>query len=135
MRALLLAAFSTAAAAQPCELPDGEAQKIQSVHYSTATGTRHVSLEHRNFGEFKVSSLRNLESSAPYMHNGSLAGLRDVVKHYSELSPDRLHSDGEQILKPLHLTDAGIADLTAFLETLSDRGGRYQRRPFPQDCR
>ena len=62
-------------------------------------------------------------------------GLRDVVKHYSELSPDRLHSDGEQILKPLHLTDAGIADLTVFLETLSDRGGRYQRRPFPEDCR
>jgi hypothetical protein len=52
-----------------------------------------------------------------------------------ELSPDRLHSDGEQILKPLHLTDAGIADLTVFLETLSDRGGRYQRRPFPEDCR
>jgi len=102
---------------------------------SSATGTRHVSLEHRNFGEFKVPSLRNLESSAPYMHNGSLASLRDVVKHYSEISPDRLHSDGEQILKPLHLTDAEIADLTAFLETLSDRGGRYQRRPFPEDCR
>ena len=28
-----------------------------------------------------------------------------------------------------------IADLTAFLETLSDRGGRYQRQPFPEDCR
>jgi cytochrome c peroxidase len=102
---------------------------------STATGTRHVSLEHRNFGEFKVPSLRNLESSAPYMHNGSLASLRDVVKHYSELSPDRLHSDGEAILKPLHLTAGEIDDLTAFLETLSDRGGTYKRRPFPEDCR
>jgi len=102
---------------------------------STATGTRHVSLEHRNFGEFKVPSLRNLESSMPYMHNGSLASLRDVVKHYSEISLDRLHSDGEAILKPLHLTDGETADLVAFLQTLSDRGGRYQRRPFPVDCR
>ena len=102
---------------------------------STAIGTQHVSLEHRNFGEFKVPSLRNLESSMPYMHNGSLATLRDVVKHYSEISPDRLHSDGEQILKALHLTDAETADLVAFLETLSDGGGQYKRRPFPEDCR
>jgi len=101
---------------------------------STATGTRHVSLEHRNFGEFKVPSLRNLESSMPYMHNGSLASLREVVKHYSEISPDRLHSDGEAILKALHLTDGETADLVAFLQTLSDRGGRYQRHPFPEDC-
>jgi cytochrome c peroxidase len=69
------------------------------------------------------------------MHNGSLASVRDVVKHYSEISPDRLHSDGEQILKPLHLTDAETGELVAFLETLSDGGGRYQRRPFPDDCR
>jgi cytochrome c peroxidase len=102
---------------------------------STAIGTQHVSLEQRNFGEFKVPSLRNLESSMPYMHNGSLETLRDVVKHYSEISPDRLHSDGEAILKPLHLTDGELADLTAFLETLSDGGGQYKRRPFPEDCR
>jgi cytochrome c peroxidase len=102
---------------------------------TTAVGTRHVSLEHRNFGEFKVPSLRNLEASMPYMHNGSLASLRDVVRHYSEISPDRLHSDGEQILKPLHLTDGETADLVAFLETLSDHGGQYQRRPFAEGCR
>jgi len=102
---------------------------------STAIGTQHVSLEHRNFGEFKVPSLRNLESSMPYMHNGSLATLRDVVKHYSEISPDRLHSDGEQILKPLHLNDGDIGDLVAFLQTLADGGGKYKRRPFPEDCR
>jgi cytochrome c peroxidase len=102
---------------------------------STATGTQHVSLEQRNFREFKVPSLRNLESSMPYMHNGSLATLRDVVKHYSEINPDRLHSDGEAILKPLRLTDGETADLVAFLQTLSDGGGQYQRRPFPEDCR
>ena len=68
------------------------------------------------------------------MHNGSLATLRDVVRHYSELNEDRLHADGERILKPLRLTQAEAADLVAFLESLSRKamqqqtGQRRQRR-------
>jgi cytochrome c peroxidase len=84
-----------------------------------ATATKYLRPEHRNFGEFKVPSLRNLTLTAPYMHNGSLATLRDVVRHYSELDEDRLHADGERILKPLHLGEAEIDDLVAFLESLS----------------
>jgi cytochrome c peroxidase len=56
------------------------------------------------------------------MHNGSLATLRDVVRFYSELNEERLHADGEKILKPLRLSDAEIADLVAFLESLSEPG-------------
>ena len=88
----------------------------------TAMGTRHVEAQHRNFGEFKVPSLRNVARTAPYMHNGSLATLADVVRHYSEIDENRLHADGERILKPLKLTDAERADLIAFLESLSDPG-------------
>jgi cytochrome c peroxidase len=88
----------------------------------TATGTRHVASEHRNFGEFKVPSLRNVARTAPYMHNGSLATLRDVVRHYSEIDEDRLHADGERILKPLRLSAAERDDLVAFLESLADGG-------------
>jgi len=62
--------------------------------------------------------------TAPYMHDGALATLDDVVKHYSELNEDRLHSDGQRILRPLKLTPQASADLVAFLETLSD-DGRY----------
>lgn len=54
------------------------------------------------------------------MHNGSLATLADVVRHYSELDPARLHADGERLLAPLHLTEREIADLVAFLRTLSE---------------
>ena len=43
------------------------------------------------------------------------------MKHYSEIDEDRLHADGERILRPLHLTDAEIDDLVAFLDSLSDR--------------
>ena len=85
----------------------------------TAVGTRHVELQHRNFGEWRVPSLRNVALTAPYMHNGSLTTLRDVVKHYSELNEERLHADGERILKPLRLTEAEVDDLVMFLESLS----------------
>jgi cytochrome c peroxidase len=102
---------------------------------ATAIGTRHVALEHRNFGEFKTPSLRNLALTAPYMHNGRLPTLRAVVDHYSTLSPDRLHSDGEAILKPLRLSEQESRDLVAFLESLSDGGGAYRRKAFAADCR
>jgi len=102
---------------------------------ATATSTKHVVLEHRNFGEFKTPPLRNLALTAPYMHNGRLATLRDVVQHYSTISPDRLHSDGEAILKPLRLSEEESRDLVAFLESLQDGGANYRRRTFAVDCR
>jgi cytochrome c peroxidase len=91
---------------------------------ATATGTRHVELQHRNFGEWRVPGLRNVARTAPYMHNGSLATLRDVVMHYSEIKEDRLHADGERILKRLDLSEAEVDDLVAFLESLSPTGDR-----------
>lgn len=81
--------------------------------------TRHVEPQHRNFGEFRVPGLRGAALTAPYMHNGSLATLRDVVRHYSEIDEDRLHADGEAILKPLKLEPGEIDDLVAFLESLT----------------
>ena len=91
---------------------------------STATGTRHVEQQHRNFGEWRVPGLRNVARTAPYMHNGSLAKLHDVVKHYSELNEERLHADGEKILRRLDLSEGEVDDLVVFLETLSAAGDR-----------
>lgn len=84
-----------------------------------AVSTRHVTLQPRHFGEFRVPSLRQLTHTAPYMHNGSLARLEDVVMHYSDLPVERLHTDGERILRPLNLSDQQAADLTTFLRSLS----------------
>ena len=97
--------------------------------------TRQVALEHRNFGEFKVPSLRNVARTAPYMHNGSFATLAEVVRHYSEIDPDRLHSDGEAILKPLRLTAGESADLVAFLETLTESASALAPRRPSVSCR
>ncbi len=81
--------------------------------------TRHVDPQHRNFGEFRVPSLRNVALTAPYMHNGSLATLTDAVRHYSDLDAERLHGDGDAILKPLKLLPAEIDDVRAFLDSLT----------------
>jgi cytochrome c peroxidase len=98
--------------------------------------TRHVQPQHRNFGEFKVPSLRNVALTAPYMHDGQLATLNDVIGHYSELNVERLHADGERILEPLHLSAGERADLIAFLESLSDsRAAAWHVRPAPEACR
>lgn len=84
-----------------------------------ATKTRHVQAQHRHFGEFKVPSLRGVADTAPYMHDGQLPDLARVLAHYNAISPDRLHADGEQLLQPLHLGPHDLADLLAFLHTLS----------------
>ena len=84
-----------------------------------AVATQHVVQEPRHYGEFKVPSLRGLTGTAPYFHNGSAASLEDVVRHYSDLDPSRLHADGQQVLRPLKLTPKQVADLAAFLRTLS----------------
>jgi cytochrome c peroxidase len=86
-----------------------------------ATGTKHVEAQHRNFGEWRVPGLRNVARTAPYMHNGSLATLRDVAAYYSNVNEDRLHADGEKILRPLRLSDEELSDLVAFLESLSSK--------------
>ena len=84
-------------------------------------GRFEVTGDPRDLGKFRTISLRNLELRAPYMHNGSLATLRDVVRHYSEIDVERLHTNGTAILRPLHLTPSEIDDLVAFLQSLTSK--------------
>jgi len=85
-----------------------------------AVATRHVQAEHRNFGEFKVPTLRGLAHTAPYMHHGRLPALDDVLRHYNLIDEERLHADGARLLRPLGLSAAQLADLRAFLLSLSE---------------
>jgi cytochrome c peroxidase len=85
----------------------------------SARATQHVIQEPRHYGEFKVPSLRGLRHTAPYFHDGSAASIEDVVLHYSNIDENRLHADGAQLLRPLKLTPQQVADLAAFLRTLS----------------
>lgn len=94
---------------EPQQARSSEARALQ---------TRTVSLQHRNWGEWRTPTLRGLGRTAPYMHDGRMTTLRDVVKHYSEIDEDRLHADGESLLKPLRLSAGEIDDLLVFLASL-----------------
>ena len=101
---------------------------------ASAVKTKHVDFTQRAFGQFRTPSLRNVALTAPYMHNGRIPTLRDVVRHYSEMDPERIHSHGEQLLAPLNLSGAEIDDLVAFLDTLTDPQAR-RPLPAPKACR
>jgi cytochrome c peroxidase len=68
-----------------------------------AAGTKNVEPEQRNFGQFRVPGLRNVSLTAPYMHDGSLATLPEVVKQHS-----------------LNLTARESEDLVVFLQSLTE---------------
>ena len=74
-------------------------------------------------GAFKTSTLRNIAVTAPFMHDGSLKTLRDVVDHYNNGGVTRKTDPVNDFLsggiRPLDLTDDEITDLVAFLETLT----------------
>ncbi|MEE9413191.1 MAG: cytochrome c peroxidase [Methylococcales bacterium] len=74
-------------------------------------------------GAFKTPTLRNVELTAPYMHDGSLKTLKDVIKHYNnggvtpaDAKVNAFLSGG---IRPLDLADEQINDLAAFMEALT----------------
>jgi len=97
-----------------------------SVHSDAPTGDSETKIDYliqtgHNWGEFKTPSLRNVAVTAPYMHQGQLAGLRDVVRHYSTFEgATPIHQHAETILVPLNLSEGEIDDLVAFLQSLTD---------------
>jgi cytochrome c peroxidase len=76
-------------------------------------------------GEFKTPSLRNVELTGPYFHNGQFATLRQVTTFYSrggdETNPE---------LVPLDLSDTQKLALVDFLVSLTDERVRFRRAPF-----
>jgi cytochrome c peroxidase len=68
-------------------------------------------------GEFKTPTLRDVALSAPYMHDGSLKTLKDVVDFYAGGGNSNPFLDKE--MKPLNLSAQDRADLVKFLESLT----------------
>lgn len=68
-------------------------------------------------GRFRTPSLRELRYTAPYMHNGALATLREVVDFFDRGGGPSLQKS--PLLQPLGLSEPEKADLVAFLESLS----------------
>lgn len=82
-------------------------------------GVEKVTQDPNDRGKFKVPTLRNVEFTYPYMHNGSIANLKELVKFKAtgiQISPttDPLLKNG------FPLSEKDQADLVLFLKTLSD---------------
>ena len=78
----------------------------------------------KDMGKFRTAPLRYLKYTAPYMHNGALFTLKDVVDFYNDGGGDNDFTIGwgkskTPILKPLNLTDEEKGALVAFLESIS----------------
>jgi len=69
-------------------------------------------------GLFKVPTLRNIEYTAPYMHDGSIQTLAQVVEHYNNGGKSFNNKSG--FIKPLFLSNQEKQDLVSFLKTLTD---------------
>jgi cytochrome c peroxidase len=113
-----------------CHLPGG-----QDAHFTTNRplnngldadfkksdgGVGDVTLRGGDLGLFKSPSLRNVEFTAPYMHDGRLATLEAVIDHYSRDVKPHPNVDG-RVRRRLNISDRDKAALVAFLKTLSDQ--------------
>ena len=80
---------------------------------------------------FKIPTLRNIELTGPYMHNGSMKSLEEVVQFYNRggnYVGNPYHF--ETVVFPQGMTEQDQADLVAFLKTLTDERVRWEQAPF-----
>ncbi|MCB9328695.1 MAG: cytochrome-c peroxidase [Lewinellaceae bacterium] len=72
-----------------------------------------------DFAKFKTPSLRNIALTAPYMHDGSMSTLDEVIDHYNTGGAE--NPQKSSLIKPLHLSESEKEDLKAFLNSLTDK--------------
>ena len=102
-------------------LKSGDTKQIDELALQTSyseLGRFLVTKNPADIGAFKSETLRNIGVTAPYMHDGSLATLFDVLDHYNKGGVPNPFLDGG--MQRLALSEAEIDDLVAFLFTLTD---------------
>lgn len=98
----------------------------QGAYPPDASGIRTVTGNARDEGRFRVPTLRNIALTAPYMHDGSIATLPEVLEHYSAGGRqlprgNTTHNALKDVrIHPLQMTAQDKTDLVAFLESLTD---------------
>lgn len=97
---------------------DGKFHNVGLHETYSDPGRERISNESKDFGKFKTPTLRNIEVTAPYMHDGSLSTLEEVIVHFN--SGGSNHKIKDSRVKPLNLSDDEQSELIAFLKTLTD---------------
>lgn len=112
--------FSALARDTQQALQKGDANLIDELalkpHFSEL-GRFLVTKEQKDIGAFKTPGLRNVELTAPYMHDGSEATLLDVINFYDRGGENNPFLDGG--IRPLNLTDQEKADLVELMKAFT----------------
>ncbi|HMK73366.1 MAG TPA: hypothetical protein VK454_08495 [Myxococcaceae bacterium] len=96
---------------------------LDSVLCATGTACSPAAVLGGTLGQFKTPGLRDLDDSAPYLHNGAADALIDVLSHYrrvSELQRAGALRNGDARLGVIQLTEDDLASLAAFLGSLTE---------------
>ena len=117
----------------------------QGAYPADNTGLYDMTGQARDMGRFKAPTLRNIEITAPYMHDGSIRTLEEVVDHYARggrlirngarAGDGRLSPFRSEFVDGFELSAAEKADLLAFLRALTDEDIAVDERwanPFEQ---
>ena len=93
-------------------------------------GLSEITLDPNDMGAFRAPTLRNIALTAPYMHDGSISTLEEVIEHYNAGGrADKQFNNQTQVLKNIYkspfvkklvLTSKEKSDLIAFLNALTD---------------
>ena len=86
--------------------------------YGKDKGRFRIHLDSADIGSFKVPSLRNIELTDPYMHDGSMEFLEDIIEHYAKGGAGHYLQD--KSIVPFDLTSKEKKQLIAFLRSLTD---------------
>ena len=89
-------------------------------------GRQRITEKSEDYLKFKVPTLRNIQFTNPYMHDGRFKKLTEVIKHYNSLGNHK--NLPKQLQNPMNLTDNERVDLVAFLLTLTDTEFLFDKR-------
>lgn len=97
---------------------DFQTHNIGLVEEYADPGAYRLTFDSSDVGAFKTPSLRNIAWTAPYMHDGSLASLNDVIDHYALGGAG--HPNQDPRVAPFELGKGQREDLLAFMQALTD---------------
>lgn len=100
------------------DLSDHSYQNIGQYLVYTDPGRERISTDPADGGKFKVPTLRNVAVTGPYMHDGAMATLAEVIDHFASGGLD--HPNKSPLLTSFVLSAGDKADLIAFLHALTD---------------
>ncbi len=83
------------------------------------SGRARITMNSEDAGKFEVPSLRNVSITGPYMHNGTMTTLPDVIDYLAHGGGN--HPNKSELIQPFTLTEQEKLDLLHFLESLTDK--------------